>query len=522
MRRLFVLLSLILGLAVTAGAQNLETLLQRLDQVVEGKERYNREKEERINGIRSSLSGVKQEDRYGIYDALYREYAKYNLDSALYYAREKAAIALDKETLEQSLMELADIYTNAGEYRQAEELLDGVTSRSATYYHALHTLYSAMGSTSVIEERSVEYATLKDRYRDSLISKLPSNDVGYIFSMSEKLNEKGDHYAAISLLTNHYNDPLTSENDKAILDYSLAISYKGLGNRDKAKWHYAASAISDIRTPVKEYRSLQELSYMLYEDGDLSRAYRYIRCAMEDVRSSNTLVRSLEFYPFLSTIGKAYEKNIEYRNKVQLMLMIFLLLLLVLLVLAVAVTMRQRQQISRVNESLKEVNRKLQETGCLKDEFLYQYMEQAAAGMDRMESYRRRILLAYRKYGADKLASQLEEPLDTEAEQRDFYNNFDQTFLHIFPTFVEDVNSLLKPQQQLEPKPGRLMNTELRILALIRLGVTDNVKMAHFLRASLSTIYNYRSKLRNAALGDQAAFEQQVAKIGTIKPDNNE
>jgi hypothetical protein len=189
-----------------------------------------------------------------------------------------------------------------------------------------------MGSTSVIEERSVEYATLKDRYRDSLISKLPSNDVGYIFSMSEKLNEKGDHYAAISLLTNHYNDPLTSENDKAIMDYSLAISYKGLGNRDKAKWHYAASAISDIRTPVKEYRSLQELSYMLYEDGDLSRAYRYIRCAMEDVRSSNTLVRSLEFYPFLSTIGKAYEKNIEYRNKVQLTLMIFLLLLLVLLV----------------------------------------------------------------------------------------------------------------------------------------------------------------------------------------------
>ena len=113
MKRIFVLLSLILGLAVTAGAQNLETLLQRLDQVVEGKERFNREKEERINGIRSSLSGVKQENRYGIYDALYREYAKYNLDSALYYAREKAAIAIDKETFEQSLMELADIYTNA-------------------------------------------------------------------------------------------------------------------------------------------------------------------------------------------------------------------------------------------------------------------------------------------------------------------------------------------------------------------------------------------------------------------------
>lgn len=522
MKRIFVLLSLFLGLAAAARAQSLETLLRRLDQVIEGKEKYNREKEERINGIRSSLAGVKQEDRYGICDVLYREYAKYNLDSALYYAREKAAVATDRRSLEQSWMELADIYTNAGEYGQAEELLGWVTERSATYYHALHTLYSAMGATSVIEEKSVEYATLKDRYRDSLISNLPSNDVGLIFAMSEKLNETGRHQESIVLLTNHYNDPFTSENDKAILDYCMATSYRGLGNREKAKWHYASSAISDIRTPVKEYRSLQELSYMLYEDGDLSRAYRYISCAMEDVLSSNTLVRSLEFYPFLSTIGKAYEKDIERRNMVQRTLMVFLLVVLALLGLAVAVTMRQRREISLANESLREVNRKLQETGYLKDEYLYQYMEQAAAGMDRMESYRRRILLAYRKYGADKLASQLEEPLDTETQQRDFYSNFDQTFLHIFPTFVEEVNSLLKPQQQLEPKPGRLMNTELRILALIRLGVTDNVKMAHFLRASLSTIYNYRSKLRNAALGDQAAFEQQIAKIGTIKLDNNE
>ena len=183
MKRIFVLLSLFLGLAAAASAQSLETLLRSLDQVIEGKEKYNREKEERINGIRSSLAGIKQEDRYGICDVLYREYAKYNLDSALYYAREKAAVATDRRSLEQSWMELADIYTNAGEYGQAEELLGWVTERSATYYHALHTLYSAMGATSVIEERSVEYATLKERYRDSLISNLPSNDVGLIFAM---------------------------------------------------------------------------------------------------------------------------------------------------------------------------------------------------------------------------------------------------------------------------------------------------------------------------------------------------
>ena len=139
-----------------------------------------------------------------------------------------------------------------------------------------------------------------------------------------------------------------------------------------------------------------------------------------------------------------------------------------------------------------------------------------------MESYRRKILLAYRKYGAEHLASELDSTMDAETELRSFYNSFDETFLHLFPTFVEDVNRLLNPSQQLEPKTGRLMNTELRILALIRLGVTDSVKMAHFLRTSLSTVYNYRSKLRNAALGDPSEFGELIAKICEINIDRHE
>lgn len=531
MKRFLVLSVLLLGLATSASAQKLDMLLDNLDRVILDKETYSRSKEERIDAIRSSLAGIKPSDRYGVYDALYREYAKYNLDSALYYAREKASLAKqsgDNSAWERSCLELADIYTNAGQYQQAEDLLGLVGTPSAQYYHALHTLYSAMAATSVFGERVQAYTSLKEQYRDSLIRNLASNDVSYVFAMSEKLNDQGRFDEAISLLTSHYNDPGTAENDKAILDYCMAISYKGLGNREKAKWHYAASAIADIRTPVKEYRSLQELSYMLYEDGDLSRAYSYIRCAMEDVKSSNTIVRSMEFSPFLSTIGQAYERDIEHRNKVQRRLVFGLSALLVLLALAVIFALNQHRQISRANRSLQEANnelrlisQKLQEAGYLKEEYLYQYMEQAVAGIDRMESYRRKMLLSYRKYGAENLASQLETTSDVDAEIRDFYKSFDETFLHLFPFFVEDVNRLLKPGQQLEPKPGRLMNTELRILALIRLGVTDNVKIAHFLRASLSTVYNYRSKLRNAAVS-QGSFEDDVARIGEIKIDRHE
>ena len=529
MKRTLVLVMLLLGLAVPAGAQKLDMLLESLDRVIGDKETYSRKKEERIDAIRSSLPGIDPEDRYGVYDALYREYAKYNLDSALHYAREKAALAREYDDWERSCIEQADIYTNTGQYQKAEELLRDIRPTGAEYFHALHTLYSAMAATSALQESKETYSRLKEQYRDSLIHSLAANDIGYIFAQSEKLNENGRYDEAVVLLTNHYNDPLTSENEKAILDYCMATSYRGLGNREKAKWHYAASAIADIRTPVKEYRSLQELSYMLYQEGDLSRAYRYISCAMEDVQASNTIVRSMEFFPFLSTISQAYEENIGHRNKIQSRMVAGLSVLLLLLALAVYMAMHQRHTISKANRALLEVNgelrqisQKLQETGYLKEEYLYQYMEQAAAGIDRMESYRRKILLAYRKYGAEHLASQLDSPLDVEDELRTFYNSFDETFLHLFPTFVEDVNRLLKPQQRLEPKPGRLMNTELRILALIRLGVTDNVKMAHFLRTSLSTVYNYRSKLRNAALSEQPAFEEQVARIGEIIIDRHE
>ena len=531
MKRFLVLTALLLGIAATASAQKLDMLLDNLDRVIQDKDTYSRKKEERIDAIRSSFNGIEKEDRYGCYDALFHEYAKYDLDSALFYARAKAALAKGRNAgdWEQSCIELADIFTNAGQYGQAQEQLENVSSRGATYYHALHTLYSSMEATSAIQESIQEYASLKEQYRDSLIQNLPASDVGYVFALWEKLNGQQQYYDAILLLTNHYNDPLTSENEKAILDYCMATSYKGLGNREKAKWHYAASAIADICTPVKEYRSLQELSYMLYEDGDLSRAYRYISCAMEDVRASNTLVRSVEFEPLLSTIGLAYEKDIEHRNRVQSRLMLGLGVLLILLVLAVVMALLQHRRTSKANRALVEVNgelrqisRKLQETGYLKEEYLYQYMEQAVAGIDRMESYRRKILLAYRKYGAEHLASELDSTMDAETELRSFYNSFDETFLHLFPTFVEDVNRLLNPSQQLEPKTGRLMNTELRILALIRLGVTDSVKMAHFLRTSLSTVYNYRSKLRNAALGDPSEFEELIAKIGEINIDRHE
>ena len=520
MKRFLLALTALCGIAVTTGAQSLEPLLRSLDGVIARKEDYNRSKEERIDMIRYSLSGI-EGGSYSLYDALYQEYSKFNLDSAYRYARDKVALAPDEKTRNQSMLDQADICINAGMYEQARDLAEAVTVHDASFYHTMHTLYTALAVSTAFRGQAEIYSREQRLYRDSLIISLPHGDTGHVYALAEKLNEEGRYAEAIDSLMLAYSAPGTLDSEKAILDYCLAVAWKGLGNREEAERHYTASAITDIRTPVKEYRSLHELAYMLYEDGDLSRAYRYITCAMEDVQASNTIIRTLEFTPFLATISEAYEKDIRHRSKVQIRLLYGLIALsLLLLLLAAAMLVQGRslrasnQALSRANEKLKEITGQLQETGYVKEEYLYQYMEQAAASIDKIETYRRKILLSYRKYGAEKMAAEMEEPLDVENELRNFYHSFDETFLHLFPTFVDDVNRLLKSEQHLEPKPGRLMNTELRILALIRLGVTDNVKMAHFLRTSLSTIYNYRSKLRNAALDDPGTFEEQVGRIG--------
>ena len=531
-RKTTAFLTAFLGVALMA-AQPSDDLLSRLDRTIDGKEAFARAKLSGIEIYKQQAARVSGEELFGMYSLIYDEYANYDLDSAMVYARRLASLSQSlghEANREESLLKLADVYITAGMYAEAQEIADKVTVRTPRYYHVRHYLYSSMLLNSPFLGMKDQYAALKESYRDSLIRILPENDIVYVYSLSEKLNDEGRYMDALGVLKEKYEDPATDDRMKAILDYSLAVSYKGLHNREMAKYHFARSAINDLSIPVKEYKSLQELAYMLYEDGDVSRAFRYISCAMEDVLASNSQVRMAEFVPFLTVISSAYESRLSSTNRKLRLSIIGLGVVLLLLVAAGAWSLRQGRRLRRMhreselsnaslmqaNASLTELKDRLQEAGAIKEEYLYMYMEQASGYMDRLESWRRKLVKTLRQGGEQAIKAELEEPFDTDGEVKEFYNNFDVTFLHLFPTFVEDVNALLRPEAALTPKPGRLMNTELRVMALIRLGVTDSVKIAHFLRCSLSTVYNYRTKLRGAALSPGHDFEEAVARIGIL------
>jgi hypothetical protein len=101
-----------------------------------------------------------------------------------------------------------------------------------------------------------------------------------------------------------------------------------------------------------------------------------------------------------------------------------------------------------------------------------------------------------------------------EQDLTDLFRNFDHAFLCLVPNFIEEFNKLLKPEARMVPDKDELLNTELRLFALIRLGVEDSSKIAEFLHYSVNTIYNYRAKVKNASIISRDDFEKRVKEIG--------
>jgi DNA-binding CsgD family transcriptional regulator len=170
-----------------------------------------------------------------------------------------------------------------------------------------------------------------------------------------------------------------------------------------------------------------------------------------------------------------------------------------------------------INDQLQKVNSKLFEVNRIKEESIAQFFDICSGYIDKLEDYRK---LLYKKAGNkqhEELFNMLKSTTLVDEERGKLYETFDTIFLNLYPSFVEDFNSLLINEEKVVLKPGERLNTELRIFALIRLGITDSIRIAGFLRYSLSTIYNYRTRARNNAVVSRDEFEEMVMNIGSLQ-----
>ena len=511
-----------------AGIRN---ILEQLDRTVADRDIHTQKKEARIAGMKSLLDeNMAYEERYKIYDKIYDEYYQYNLDSAIVYAKKKSALATHITPPGYRIdaaIDLAERYILSGVHVDAIRLLDSIDTASldtaflARYFHTRQSLYEDMAGTADDPELKLEYDGMRKRYRELRLQQLDSSDIEYLYVRSEIMREQGRGEEILSRLLQKCESPDTDLHQKAILNYITANIYRQAGDSLKVIYYYAVSAINDLSTPVNDYLSLRELATMLYRAGDIERAYSYITRSVQDIMTAHSRLNIQSTVDILPIITSAYESQLKDRHRQLTFMLVWLSLLLAMLVCAMLIIARERGKTRKKNDLLRQANAKLKnfnrmllEANDIKEAYLLKYMDLCSTYIDNIENYRSQLRKTAKTGGFEKIMENLRSANYTDAVLHDFYAEFDATFLKLFPDFVSQLNAMLQPDKRLkDTSADGILTTELRVMALIRLGINDSTKIAHFLRRSLSTIYNYRVKIRNAATEDRDNFESRVMHI---------
>lgn len=531
-----------------AAGNVVDSLLQQLDQAIQNRPMYIEQKERKLNSLRDLLrQHISDDDRFALLGEFLEEYRSYNTDSSFYISRERYQIALQtKNQVHQALalMNTAEIMGTTGMYKEAIDLMQKVhidyisDELRPYYYHIYRTVYGLMADYAVTELEKKRYSEITDKYRDSLLLVNKDNPLIYTLIQSDQYNVRGEYDEAVRLLTDYLAQRIDNVHDMAICAYTLSESYRLKEDTENEKKYLIISAIADMKSGVREYISLRKLAVVLYQEGDIDRAYSYLKLCMDDAVFCNARLRILEILQIFPLINNAYQQKTENQQIQMKWALISISLLSVFLLIAIFYVYKQMKKVAaarhqvidankrlkelndelhRSNEQLKEANHSIAENSYLKEEYIGRYMDQCSVYLEKMDNYRRSLGKIAATGKVDELYKNIKSSKFIDEELKDFYANFDNTFLQLFPTFVEDFNALLAEGEQIYPKANERMSTELRIFALIRLGITDSVKIAQFLRYSVTTIYNYRTKVRNKAGGDRDLLEQEVIKIGKSK-----
>lgn len=526
---LFLILLMAEGWRVSIFAQaSGQRILEQLDQTISRKEEFQHHKEAVISQIKQRLTyAADHTERYKLCGELFNLYLHYQADSASHYIRRKAyynSLRPLPERDTEIAINRAEVRGVMGMYNEALAELQAVNPHKLTspnreyYYFTIRACYGWMADNTVDPHVKQTYLEKTELYRDSLLEILPpGNDRSIV--LAEKMILSGQADQAIPILNNVLTSLLDMQ-EKAYAYYTLSLAYEAKKDTDMEIYYLAQTALIDLNASVREYAALQKLARLVYLQGDPERAYNYVSCSMKDAVACNARLRFLEVTEFYPIIDKAYSDKKAQEKRLERILTLSITGLAVCLILLAFYLYHglrklslMRKNLSKSNKELVALNQQLQQTGKIKEVYIARYLDRCVSYLDKLEQYRRSLEKLAMASRIEDLFKAIRSADFLREERKNFYNEFDKSFLELFPNFIHDFNNLLNEDGKIEPKSGEILNTELRIFALIRLGVTDANRIAHFLGCSLATVYNYRSKIRNKAKGDKDNFEQEVMRL---------
>ena len=529
---------------VVFGQYPLDSLLHQLDIAIENHQTYSGQKEERIQALKKQLYSVPKNttEEYRLNAELYDEFRPYICDSAIYYKNRNIGIAKhlgDIDRLYESKLHLAYLMGSTGMYMEAVDLINTIHRDKlpehllVEYYNTYKHVYSELAFYTQDKNGAEGYWQVSNRYSDSLNAVLTPGDELYYMLKEDSLRNSDKFDEALKINDINLAKYPVGTRGLAIASYNRSLTCRESGDRDGEKYYLALSALSDILSSTKDHASLWMLAGILYDEDDMERAYNYIRFSWSETVFYNARLRSLQSAGILSLIDLTYQATIEKKNRQLQNYLILSGTLGFLLAIAFVYIYSQMKRLSvtrkylqeantnlkqlngelqMVNQQLQVVNTDLSESNHIKEEYIGHFIKLCSTYIDKMDGFRRMV---NKKLTGGQMVELLDitrshEMMDNEIEE--LYTNFDKAFLRIFPHFVEKVNELLVDDEKIVLKGNELLNAELRILALIRLGISNSSQIADFLRYSVNTIYNYRAKVKNRAVSREE-FEDLLVLI---------
>ena len=539
-RSIVVLLAAALGVAacrpVPRPDRETQQLLLELDGYISASNMYVARKLDQMDALgklaRSTRDPLR---RYELEMNIAREFFAFSFDSTQFYLKhcqELARDVLDDQDLynETSVL-LGHLYAKAGSYLEASQLLygglDTATFSKSLMGEYLWDLYDyskdLAGNSGMVEKLSIPPAA---SFRPRLYQLLPKDSDRWRAVLRDEFMDQGKLASADSVNRLLLATVKPEDRDYAIFAYFESEIENLKGNQPERIAWLIRSAECDIVNAVKDYASLTMVAQNILPL-DVDRSFRYLRMAQEDAVLYNAKLRPWQISRFLMEVEKAYSIRQDRQGKASLFSAILLaVLVLVLSLITYFLVVRSRKltrmqkaladsnaQLAAANQELSVLNRQISKADKVKDAYIMDFLQGLSEQVALIRSQDNRFRNLLKQGKSDQLFRELAISERSEKALEDFYRKFDETFLALYPDFVEQFNALLQEDARIVPAPGRL-TTELRIFALIRLGVDDSKKIATMLDYSVSTISNYKVSVKNAALGDRDKFEEQVKMIG--------
>lgn len=537
-----------------AFAQDKEAL-ESLKQTIADAPKYDAQKLRKIDSLRGELNDAEIEDletRFELNQQLFEEFKVFKQDSAFAYGFRTRELAEELDSLPiiaSATVNLADVSVSAGMYKEALDFLETIdpdeipTNIRSLYFGLMGRCYSEMAEYGSIPKFSSEYNRLATLYRQSALNLTEEGTFFHSFLQAFIEFVEGD----LDQAQRDFKVLETWElglREEALVEYMLGDIHYKQGNSEAAIPHFARSAIADIKSSVKENLAMIRLAELLFEKDDLKSASIFIHKANQDAAFYGAQHRKIQVGAILPLIEEKVVQRIErQRQRLYWQALGLSILLIFVLALAVIIYLQVRrlkaarktilrahhnlqdinQQLTAVNEEvrskniqLKQVNDQLLEANKIKEEYIGFFFTADADIFEKFREFKTKIEKDINEENLEKAKYTLSN-YDLKKEKEKLLRNFDEAFIKLFPNFIEEFNSLLKEDEQIRLKKAQLLNKELRIFALIRLGIRHNEIIAQILGYSVNSIYAYKTKIRKMSLLDKKDFDQKLIENTTLK-----